>query len=71
MSNEPLHNLAKQFSVEGLTMGELGIVMKESICRSKMRIGCAAGFMQHTPVGSVAADLKGVVLHLSEHGGLL
>ena len=64
MVDEPLHDFAKLFDVEGLNMAELGIMMKESICRSKMRIGCAARFMQHTPVGSVAADIDCDVLPL-------
>ena len=55
MVDEPLRDLAGLYSVEGLTLAELGIVLKEPICRSEMRIGCAARLLQHTLLGSVAA----------------
>ena len=50
--------------MDGLTFPVLIIVIKETISRSELRIGCAARFMQHTHVSSVAADLSGDVLPL-------
>ena len=64
MIREPLHDIANKVDIAGLDLLELGVVLKQAVVRSELRVGCAARLMQQTFLGDVVADLDKDVLPL-------